>query len=60
MEGHSTEDLRLELTQLLRKQSELLESRKLGSANEADIVEYELRQEVIHDLCQRLANSVEA
>jgi hypothetical protein len=60
MEGRYNEELRLQLTRLLRKQSELLESKRFGSASEADIVDYELRQEVIHDLCQRLANSVEA
>ena len=60
MEGRSNEALRLELTQLLRKQSELLESRSFGSASDAEIIDYELRQEVIRDLCQQLANSAEA
>ena len=56
----SQEELRVELTQLLRKQNELLESRTFGSATETEILEYELRQEVIHDICRRLANSAAA
>ena len=56
----SQEELRIELAQLLRKQNELLESRTFGSATEGEILEYELRQEVIHDICRRLANSAAA
>ena len=59
MEGRPNEELRLELTELLRKQRELLDSRRFGSASDAEMMDYELRQEVIHDLCKRLANSVE-
>ena len=57
MYGHSKEGLRLELVELLRKQNELLESRTLGTASDAEILDYELRQEVIRDLCNELANS---
>lgn len=60
MEGCFNDELRLELTQLLRKQRKFLESRTFVSASDAEVVEYELRQDVIHDLCQQLANSVEA
>jgi len=56
----SQDELRFELAQLLRKQNELLESRTFGSATESEILEYELRQEVIHDICRRLANSAAA
>ena len=53
-------ELRIELAQLLRKQSELLESRTFGSATEVEILEYELRQDVIHEICRKLANSAAA
>ena len=56
----SHEELRAELAQLLRKQNHLLESRTFGSATDAEILEYELRQEVIHEICRRLANSAAA
>ena len=57
MERRSTEALRLELVELLRKQAELLNARTLGSSADDDIVDYELRQEVIMDICRQLANS---
>jgi len=57
---NSQEELRAELAQLLRKQNELLEARTFGSATDAEILEYELRQEAIHDICRRLANSAAA
>jgi len=37
-----------------------LESRMLGSASDSDLLEYELRQEIIHELCNVLANSAAA
>ena len=55
-----TEDLLPELVQLLRKQKDILDARSLGAANEGEVVDYELRQEVIHDICQILANSSES
>ena len=60
MESRRMEELRFELTELLRKQNEVLESRMLGSATEGDLLEYEIRQEIVHDLCNKLANSAEA
>jgi hypothetical protein len=60
MESRRMEELRFELTELLRKQNEVLESRMLGSASESDLLEYEIRQEVVHELCNKLANSAEA
>lgn len=56
VDGGKAEGLRLELLELLRKQAEHLNAQSLGSATEAEIIDYELRQEVIHDLCKRLAN----
>jgi hypothetical protein len=60
MESRRIEELRFELTGLLHKQNEVLESRMLGSASESDLLEYEIRQEIVHELCNKLANSVEA
>jgi hypothetical protein len=57
MEDHHREGLRIELNQLLHKQHEILESRMLGTASETELLEYEIRQEVIHELCNVLAHS---
>lgn len=57
MKFASTDELRLELMELLRKQTEHLNARSLGAATDGEIIDYELRQEVIHDLCNQLANS---
>jgi hypothetical protein len=59
-ESYRVETLRAELNQLLRKQTEVLESRSFGAATDAEILEYELRQEIIHHICNELANSVAA
>lgn len=61
MENHqTTEELRLELDALLRKQHQVLECRMLGSASEDDLLEYEIRQEIIHELCNILSHSASA
>jgi len=57
MENRCKEALRSELVQLLRRQNELLKLRSFGGATDTEILEYELRQEVIHDICERLARS---
>ncbi len=59
MQSRHIEELRVELTGLLQKQNEVLESRMLGSASESDLLEYEIRQEIVHELCNQLANSIE-
>jgi len=59
MESRHIEELRVELTGLLQKQNEVLESRMLGSASDSDLLEYEIRQEIVHDICNQLANSIE-
>lgn len=58
MEHYPSEQLRFELRQLLRKQREVLDSRTLGTASDDDLIAYEIRQEIIHELCNVLANSV--
>jgi hypothetical protein len=60
MENNRLEELRAELDQLLRKQTEVLESRTFGASTETDILEYEIRQEIIHELCNKLANAAAA
>ena len=57
MDHHRNEELRLELDELIRKQCEVLDSRMLGTASDSDLLEYEIRQEIIHDLCNVLAHS---
>ena len=57
MENDHTEEMRLELNALLRRQHEVLESRMLGTASDDDLLEYEVRQEVIHELCNILSHS---
>ena len=57
MDRDQSEALRKELSQLLRKQIEVLESRTIGAATDTDILEYEIRQETIHEMCNQLANS---
>lgn len=57
MENEYKEEMRLELNALLRKQHDVLESRMLGTATDDDLLEYEIRQEVIHELCNILSHS---
>jgi hypothetical protein len=54
---HHTEELRIELNELIHKQYEILESRMSGTASDTELVEYEIRQEMIHELCNVLAHS---
>jgi hypothetical protein len=57
METHRLEALRAELNQLLRKQTEVLESRVFGGATDAELLEYDLREEMIEEICDELAHS---
>lgn len=52
--------LRGELTQLLQKQSETLKARVLGGVSDTELLEYDLRQEVICEIQERLALSAAA
>jgi DNA-binding NarL/FixJ family response regulator len=56
MRYYPSEQLRFELQQLLCKQREVLESRMFGTATDDDLIEYEVRQDIIHELCNVLAN----
>lgn len=50
METHSQEHIRSELIQLTEKQISALEKRTFGALTEAELSEYEERQERIRDL----------
>jgi hypothetical protein len=50
--------LQTELSELLRKQREVLESRMLGTASEGDLLEYEIRQEIVHEVCNQLVRAI--
>lgn len=58
MQTRCTEELRSELNELLHKQREVLDTRMLGTASETELLEYEIRQEVIHELCNQLVHSL--
>ena len=50
--------LQTELSELLRKQREVLESRMLGTANEGDLLEFEIRQEIVREVCNQLVRAI--
>ena len=58
MESYRVDELRAELGQLLKKQAEVLESRSLGAATDTELLEYEIRQEIVHEICNQLAHSI--
>ena len=60
MENYRADELRAELDQLLKKQAEVLQSRTFGTATDTDLLEYELRQEIVREIFNELANSVAA
>ena len=60
MESERIDDRRAVLDLLLKKQAEALELRRLGAATDTELLEYELRQETIHELCNQLAHSAVA
>jgi hypothetical protein len=59
-EIYNIDALRTELNQLLEKQSEVLNARVFGGASDTEILEYDLRQEVIAEIQERLARSAAA
>jgi hypothetical protein len=59
MEKARADELRDELNQLLKKQADVLQIRSAGAASDTEVLEYEIRQEVVHQICNELANSVE-
>lgn len=59
-EIYNIDDLRTQLRQLLRKQSETQNARVFGGVSNTEIIEYDIRQEVIAEIQQRLARSAAA
>jgi hypothetical protein len=57
MANSRTDELRADLNRLLTEQTKVLESRTFGEATDTEIVEFEIRREVIQEICKRLANS---
>jgi hypothetical protein len=57
MEQYRIEVLRVELNELLRRQRAVLDSRMLDTATDDDVLEYEIRQGIIYELCNVLAHS---
>jgi hypothetical protein len=55
MESARSEKIKAELNELLRKQHEVLESRMLGTASDSELLEYEVRQEIVDQLCKELS-----
>ena len=47
MENQKNLELRAEIDRLLRKQAQVLESRSYGTATDSELVEYEVRQEIV-------------
>jgi hypothetical protein len=59
-EIYTIDELRSELSQLLKKQSETLEARVFGGVSDTEILEYDIRQEVISEIQERLSRSAAA
>jgi hypothetical protein len=59
-EIHNIDELRTELKQLVQKQSETLNARVFGGVSDTELIEYDLRQEVINEIQRRLARSAAA
>jgi hypothetical protein len=59
-DNHNLDVLRAELNQLLQKQSETLDARMLGGVSDTELIEYDLRQEIICEIQEKLARSAAA
>jgi len=57
METQSSQELRTNLERLLKEQSKTLEDRLAGRVSDTEILKYEIRQEVIREMWERLAAS---
>lgn len=51
------QQLETELSELLKKQVEFVESRSLGGATDSEILEYEVRQEIVKQICDELGHT---
>lgn len=59
-EIHDVTALSVELNQLLQKQSETLQARMSGAVSDAEILEYDVRQELISEIQKKLARAAAA
>jgi hypothetical protein len=57
MESQSSQELRIELERLLHKQSKTVDARLAGRVSDTEILKYEIRQEAILEMMDRLAES---
>ena len=53
------EKLHAELAKLVTKQAEFVESQSLGGATDSEILEYEIRQEIVQEICDQLGHTSE-
>ena len=58
MDVQRIEQLQGEVRKLLRKQRDVLESRMLGTASEGDLLEFEIRQEIVRDICNQIVRAM--
>lgn len=56
-EIYDIDRLRAELNQLLKRQSEILNARVFGGVSDTEILEYDIREEMITDIQKRLARA---
>jgi hypothetical protein len=59
MRDDRVEKLETELAELLKKQAEFVESRSLQGATDSEIIEYEVRQEIVKEMCNQLEHPSE-
>jgi hypothetical protein len=59
-EVNDLDQLRFQLIQLLRQQSETLHARVYGGVSDTEILEYDIRQETIAQIEERLARAAAA
>ncbi len=60
VEHYQVQELRSELNHLLQKQAEFVESKSLGGATDSEVLEYEIRQEIIGEICDQLGHTADA
>jgi hypothetical protein len=54
MKKQTEQDLRGQIDRLLRQQATFLESRRFGTATEAELREYEVRHDLMRELWEKL------
>jgi hypothetical protein len=58
VEKYYVENMRAELDELLKKQAEVLESLSFGTATDTELIEYDIRQKIVHELCNELVRAI--